>query len=212
MTSEARNEHNRRQRESFDRAAEFFAGPQDPAVDPRLARIAAAAGIAPTDVVLDVGTGTGALLPHLLQFNPAALDTCDLSPEMTRYARQRFGDRVRRFHVGDFADIPGAAEYDAIVCNAVFWNMADQPLALARARRLLRPGGRLVISHPMGAEFVRYLRERDPDLVLDDPVDDAGLLDRVQAAGLAVESRISEPDLYLLVAVVPDRQAERRRT
>lgn len=52
---------------------------------------------------------------------------------------------------GDFVDLPlwqGPA--DAVFFNAVFGNMHDQRAALLAAAALLRPGGSLVISHPLG--------------------------------------------------------------
>ncbi len=193
--------HARRQQEAFTRSVAWFAGPQDPEVAPRLDRIVALAGIQPGERVLDVGSGTGALLPHLIR-SGARVTALDLTPAMLAVARQRYAGQAA-FVAGDIATFPGEAAWDVIVCNAMFWNVFDQAAVLARCRALLVPGGRLVISHPMGAGFVARLRAQDPEVVLDDPLDDGPLQQRVAAAGLAIVTRVNEPLLYVLVARRP---------
>ena len=52
---------------------------------------------------------------------------------------------------GDIVDVPAAqGPADAVFFNACFGNMHDQHAALRAACRLLRPGGHVVISHPLG--------------------------------------------------------------
>ncbi len=58
--------------------------------------------------------------------------------------------QVRTWH-GDIADVPPAqGPADAVFLNAVFGNVFDQRAALLAAALLLRPGGSVVISHPLG--------------------------------------------------------------
>jgi SAM-dependent methyltransferase len=47
------------------------------------------------------------------------------------------------------------APFDAAFFNAVFGNLHDQREALLRVALLLRPGGHIVISHPLGSEWLR---------------------------------------------------------
>lgn len=195
------HQHLHVQRESFTASVDWFAGPQDPEVAPRLDRIVRLAGIRAGERVLDAGSGTGALLPHLLATG-ARVTALDLTPAMLAVAEARFAGRAR-FVTGDLASFPGEQDWDAIVCNAMFWNLFDQAAALERCRELLVPGGRLVISHPMGAAFVARLREQDPGVVLDDPVDDGPLRERLAGAGLHPVLRVDEPLLYTLVARRP---------
>jgi ubiquinone/menaquinone biosynthesis C-methylase UbiE len=51
-----------------------------------------------------------------------------------------------------------AASVDVMFLNAMFGNIADKPIACREAARMLRPGGRLIVSHPEGREFVARLR------------------------------------------------------
>ena len=58
------------QMEYFNRLADFFDVPQPQAVMDRLRRIVAASGLHRDDVVLDVGTGAGVLLPLIQSYRP----------------------------------------------------------------------------------------------------------------------------------------------
>ncbi len=191
--------YNRRQAETFDAESDFFAGPQDRDVGPRLERIVVAAALNSRSRVLDVGTGTGALLPHILGRRPARIEAVDLSSEMLRHAEERYGSGVN-FRQADFVDVPGESAFDVIFFNAVFWNLFDRRRALAHAAHLLAPGGRMIISHPMGKLFVRRLREDNPDLLRDDPVDDSLLVDAIEHHGFQIVERVDDQHLYLLVA------------
>ena len=49
--------------------------------------------------------------------------------------------------------------------NAVYSLMLDEMDTLDAAARLLRRGGRCVISHPLGRAFVGELQQQVPDLI-----------------------------------------------
>ena len=124
--------------------------------------------------LLDVGTGAGALLPFYEEcgIHESDVTGVDLCASMLAHARARFPSAT--FIQGDFLDVEAdddrvmwstAEPYDVVVFNAVFGNLYDQRAALAHAAALLRPGGSVVISHPLGAAFVRDLHASDPTVV-----------------------------------------------
>lgn len=51
--------------------------------------------------------------------------------------------------------------FDAIVANACFGNFCDQSAVLRHLTSLLRTGGSLFITHPLGADFIRKLHKED---------------------------------------------------
>jgi hypothetical protein len=53
---------------------------------------------------------------------------------------------------------PLQGPFDAIFFNAVFGNLFDQHVALTKACFLLRPGGYVVVSHPLGKAWLEQLR------------------------------------------------------
>ena len=187
------------QQERFDQAVSFFEQPIPADVWERMQAIVAGAAIQRGETVLDVGTGTGALIPIVLAHRPGRVAACDLSGEMLQRAQQRYGDKAT-FHHRDVLDLVTELDpVDVIIFNACFGNMYDQAEAAKAGASLLGPGGRLIISHPMGKDFARHLHEEDPLMVphlLPDEHDARSLL---EAAGLELLRFTDEPLLYLLV-------------
>lgn len=105
---------------------------------------------APDDRVLEVGFGGGALFRDLLAGGCALVAGLDLSPEMVARARRRFRGELAagraELRAGSIDAIPHpAGAFSAVVSvnTLYFWPDADR--ALAECRRVLAPGGRLVL-------------------------------------------------------------------
>lgn len=100
--------------------------------------------------VLDAGCGSGPLAAELLR-RGAVVTGLDASPAMVELARRRLGDDVP-LHVGDLAEpLPFADDsFDDVVASLVLHYLEDWGAPLAELRRVLRPGGRLLLSvnHP----------------------------------------------------------------
>lgn len=152
--------------------------------------------------LLDVGTGTGVLIPHYREVGVGEVVGVDLSRAMLRQARARFPKA--QFLQADFYDLPeGLGPFDAVVFNAVFANLYHQQRALRKAAALLTPGGRAVISHPMGRRFVHQLHRQDL-AVVPHLLPGRRLAQRLLAvAGLEMVTWLDEPELYLMVAILP---------
>jgi demethylmenaquinone methyltransferase/2-methoxy-6-polyprenyl-1,4-benzoquinol methylase len=101
--------------------------------------------------VLDIGCGTGDVTLDLLRRNPDATVTgIDLSQPMLNLAVAKAGraglSARATFQAGDATALPfGPGAFDAVVCAFCFRNIAHHGSALAEMRRVLRPGGSLVI-------------------------------------------------------------------
>jgi SAM-dependent methyltransferase len=96
--------------------------------------------------VLDVGCGTGLLASRVhRQLAGTEVVGCDFSAGMLRHARARTpaGSWVQ----GDAGRLPfRRAAFDALVSTEAFHWFPDQRAALAEFRRVLRPGGRLLLA------------------------------------------------------------------
>jgi SAM-dependent methyltransferase len=107
--------------------------------------------------ILEVGTGTGALIPCLRESAPGAgVVSIDLAGEMLRRARQRCPDVAMvqaDAHRLPFV-VPG---FDLVVCHNSFPHFADKPGALLSLARVLRLGGYLLILHDLSRERVNTI-------------------------------------------------------
>jgi len=101
--------------------------------------------------VLDAGCGSGPL-SAALRAKGAIVTGFDGSPAMLELARQRLGDDAA-LHVADLSrPLPFAdGAFDDIVASLVLHYLRDWATPLAELRRLLKPGGRLILSvnHPI---------------------------------------------------------------
>jgi ubiquinone/menaquinone biosynthesis C-methylase UbiE len=106
----------------------------------------AAAGVAPGQVVADVGTGTGFLAEAALQAG-ARVVGIDNSEGMLAEVSTRFAGRAFEARRGDTDRLPlGDAEADAVLANMVLHHAPDPPAAIREMTRAIRPGGVLVIT------------------------------------------------------------------
>lgn len=100
--------------------------------------------------VLDAGCGSGPLSAALAA-KGAVMTGFDSSPAMVDLAKQRLGGGAE-LHVADLAGpLPFADScFDTVVSSLVFHYLKDWSAPLAELRRVLKPGGRLIVSvnHP----------------------------------------------------------------
>lgn len=117
---------------------------------------------------LDVGTGTGDLALTLLRRSAptSRVVGLDLSDAMFALAveKARRAGLAQRFAVvqGSVLDVPAPeASFDRVVSAFTLRNVADLEGAFAEMRRVLRPGGRVVLlelSKPRPGQFARLYR------------------------------------------------------
>ena len=189
---------NRIQREMFDELYHLFDPPLPKGVPERLERIVASAEILKGDYVLDVGSGTGILVPLIQSYEPGRVFACDLSEAMLKQLKKHYAN-VEAI-VSDIRELalPDSI-LDVVFINACYPNIVDKVRAFANLGRMTRTAGRMVISHPLGKSFIESLKEKVPFPLDDFPEKlEAGIL--LKPYGFEIKKFVDEPDLYILVA------------
>ena len=186
------------QRRRFNELVDVFDRPQPPEVMARLREIVSSSGLRSGEVVLDVGTGVGVLIPLIQSYQPAAVLACDVAEKMLELFQNKY-PAVRTFHA-DIALLDLAStSLDAIFMNGMYGNIADKPAACRNAARMLRSGGRLVISHPEGRAFIDQLRATS-DLFIEPFPTREEFEALLEPLGFEVITYRDESKLYLMVA------------
>jgi ubiquinone/menaquinone biosynthesis C-methylase UbiE len=110
--------------------------------------------------VVDVGCGTGRAVAELAEHGARAVGV-DLDPAMLAAARSRFPDIDVR--AADAADLPlGDGHAHGYRADKVYHMLPEPTAALAESRRVLAPGGRIVL---LGQDWDTVVIDSDqPDL------------------------------------------------
>lgn len=189
---------NEKQREAFDAIYDRFLVelPQD--VRQRMQRIVAAAQIRAGENVLDVGTGTGALIPDIRTYAPGTISACDLSGKMLEQVARCYSEVQR--HQCDIRDLAlPDASMNVVFMNGMYGNIADKRGALRNIMRMLRSDGRIVISHPEGRGYVERLVRSEPFPITSLPSrDEAHAF--LEPFGLTIRQYTDEEKLLIVVA------------
>lgn len=188
----------------FDEHAAGWEGQVCPEHAERLARICAGLGIARGSRVLDVGAGTGILLPALEAQVGAEgfVAALDISMKMLLEAKAR---QVKYRFVcfqGDVMDVPAAEGlFDWVICNSCFPHFVNQQRALIGLARVLKPGGRLVICHTQSREAINEFHRRAGGVVGGHELPEvAGMKRLIARAGLALIRFEDASDHYVVIA------------
>lgn len=165
----------------------------------RLQRIIAELNIKPGAKVLDVGCGTGVLLPFLLKRRSQVV-ALDFSWEMLK--RAKIKGYSAAYVQGDAHHLPLRDEiFDWVICNGVFPHFIDKSRALAEIRRVLRKGGQLIICHTSSRQAINEFHRSIGGAVANDIIPDAEEVRRlIRGAGLNRTVIREEPDLYLVLS------------
>lgn len=189
---------NRLQRNYFDKLSHLFEPPLPKGVPARLESIVAHARITEGETVLDVGSGTGILIPIIIKYKPGSIHACDLSETMLDQLRENYPYvRTIRSDVRDLR-LPKRS-LDAVFINACYPNIVDKAGAFSNISRMMRSKGRLVISHPLGRAFILSLRREAP-FPLDEFPEKLEACALLKPFGFDIETFIDRPKLYIWVA------------
>jgi SAM-dependent methyltransferase len=128
-----------------------------------IARYAFAARLSRNRRVLDIGCGTGYGSAEL-SAAAQSVTGVDVAPEALAFARQGFSRANIRWVQGSAAALPfAAASFDLLVAFEVIEHLSDWPSLLHEARRVMAPGGQLIVSTPNKQFYAETRRDSGPN-------------------------------------------------
>ena len=112
------------------------------------------ADIRPGQQILDVACGTGVMIPYYLQKNVASVVGIDISPEMTKIAREKFSQANVQILCGDIENTDFSQKFDRIVVYNAFPHFPDPENLIRTLANLLKPGGSVTVAHGMSRRCI----------------------------------------------------------
>jgi ubiquinone/menaquinone biosynthesis C-methylase UbiE len=158
--------------------------------------------------VLDVGSGTGILLPFLTQAmdHTGKILALDFSTKMLHQAKTKVFSPIVDYIQADVTAIPLASSYiDLAICNSAFPHFSDKAKALREIARVLKDSGRLVICHTASREAINQLHQSIGGAVANNLLPHEFQLRKlIKHADLKITYLENSPKRYLVIA---ERQA-----
>jgi demethylmenaquinone methyltransferase/2-methoxy-6-polyprenyl-1,4-benzoquinol methylase len=122
--------------------------------------------------ILDVGTGTGILIPYLQQEvgltgHIIALDYAEKMIEVCKSKYKQFSNidfLVNKIEENEFS----SCSFDAVICFGVFPHLDDKLGALNQINRILKKDGRLIIAHALSSQEILVHHKNSSSVVAQD--------------------------------------------
>ncbi len=155
--------------------------------------------------VLDVGGGTGGMIPFLLEvLGPEGkVWSIDFAEGMVEIGRKKFqGEKRVAFEVAAAESLPYEDQFfDHVVAFGVFPHFEDKALALREMNRVLKIQRTLVIAHALSSAEIRSHHKNATPVSNDFLPGKCEMENLLEEAGFQMTRLIDEPKCYLCEAV-----------
>jgi len=155
--------------------------------------------------VLDVGTGTGVLIPYLVKEVGASgsVTAVDFSENMVKVCKTKHlhlkNVTVEHKNIEEEAFPPET--FDAVVCFGVFPHLENKQKVLQNISQMLKPAGTIIIAHALSREELKTHHNNASSAVVHDMLPDMPQMKQLlEQAGFTGISVRDEPGLYLCTA------------
>ncbi len=175
-----------------------------------LKRLVPQFNLKPGQHVLDVGTGTGVLIPYLIRAigNCGSITAIDFSEKMVQKCKAKYSHYKNvNINVGNIENATYPTEsFEAVICFGVFPHLKNKEKALQNINRMLKPYGKLVIAHALSSEELRSHHQKVSKLVAHATLPkEAEMIQMLDQTGFIETYIMDELGSYLCVARKPNK-------
>lgn len=167
-------------------------------------RISDALGIEDGWRILDVGTGTGVMLPfYEARMGSGRVTAVDYSEKMIDVARRKYPEERHpriEYVVSDIYDLDYREEFDLAVCYSCFPHFTDKTGAVRKLAGMVREGGRVAVAHSSSADHINSVHRRSGGSVALDilpPMD--RLVEMMEREGLRAVFTRDDDEYYICI-------------
>lgn len=114
----------------------------------------------PGDSVLDLGCGTGVMIPFYLAAQAGKIVAVDVSEKMVERAREKFGSEPSvELRASDALSLDESERFDAVVIYNAYPHFFEKAALVEKVYRLVKTGGRFVVAHGLGKDVINRHHE-----------------------------------------------------
>ena len=155
--------------------------------------------------ILDVGTGTGVLIPfYTKHLSSGTIIAIDFSENMIKNASSKFPQDMYpqvEFVVFDVYDLNYSSQFDIVMCYSCFPHFNNKPLALSILHKTLKPQGKLVIAHSNSRDEINNTHMNSGNEISKDILPSISVLkNMITDAGFEVIFDRDDTDFFMIVA------------
>jgi ubiquinone/menaquinone biosynthesis C-methylase UbiE len=157
--------------------------------------------------VLDIGTGTGVLIPFILEAvtSEGKITAIDYAQNMVNVCKikyARFPNVSVMLASAENLEFPSAS-FDAVTCFGVFPHLGSKKAVLKQFYRVLKPEGKLIIAHALSSAEVRTHHQNTPEVANDVLPGEEEMRGMLQQAGFAEIKIVDKLGSYLCTSKKP---------
>jgi len=153
---------------------------------------------------LDLGSGTGVLVPILKKYGNYSRDIfeLDIAYKMLHKAREKYKSEHLHYLLADAHKLPLCKNYfNTVLCFQVYPHFNNKYEVTREIYRTLKNGGRLIVLHLMGHRELNELHRRAGREVAEDRILAAQkLAEMIASAGFNIQHTEEKEDIYLIIA------------
>jgi ubiquinone/menaquinone biosynthesis C-methylase UbiE len=163
-------------------------------------------GLLPGQKILDVGTGTGILIPFLLEAigSTGQVSAIDYAEKMVKICKSKYADlpnvtfTVQQVEKLDFQ----SQTFDAVTCFGLFPHIENKEEALRQINRVLKTNGKLIIAHALSSEEIEAHHHNASSVVAHDELPKAAVMEKLLTqGGFGKIHIIDKPGQYLNLSI-----------
>ncbi len=156
-----------------------------------------------SDHILDVGTGTGVLIPFLSKLNPKGyIKAIDISCNMLEVAKEKFKNKNNiDFELVNVESDELNEKFDKIILYSMFPHLENKTATIKKlVENNLLDGGKLMIAHSNSREFLNNMHRNTHEIVSESRLIEVSKQRKLfEDVGLTVEKAFEDDNIYFLI-------------
>lgn len=109
--------------------------------------------------ILDIGSGTGVMIKHLLKTKPSKITAIDVSEKMLEISMDKYKNEKIEYICGDVLELK-LEKYDYALMYSVYPHIENKKLLFKKLSKTLNKKGKIIIAHSQSKEKINAIHQK----------------------------------------------------